>query len=74
MKTEDIKLIIDGFIRLYLSGLYSVSWTLQQIDSTIQDKTGYTLDIDSRIKQQNELYRYGLDKLHKAIVKIDRMN
>lgn len=74
MKTEDIKMIIAGYIRLYLTGLYSVSDTLKQIDNTIQEKTVYTIDTGERIKQQTELYRYSLDKLHKAIIRFDRLN
>ena len=72
MYCDDIKPILTGYIKLYLTGLYSVSWCMKQIDDTIQSKTEHITDIDSRIKQQNALYRFILDKLHKAIVKMDK--
>ena len=72
MKTEDIKMIISGIINLYLTGLYTVSDCLKRIEKTIQEKTAYTLDINSRIEQQNQLYKYAMFHMHKAIIRLER--
>ena len=63
----DIRRILSGCIAMYTKGLISVSETMQQLDKAIEKNTWMIPNIDYRISLQNKLYRYGLNKLSKAI-------
>ena len=74
MRYIDTKRIVSCCVDTFLEGRYTVSECIRQIDKTIQCETNCIPNHDIRIRQQYKLYSYGLDKLHKAILKMDRMN
>ena len=65
--------IILHSIKKYQRGLYSISECFAAIDHDIQSLTSDIQDINTRISEQNRLYKYTFNKLLNVIKHNERI-
>lgn len=65
--------MIDNIIGLYENGLLSVQETTEKAFQAIHDSTWFiTYDINVKIKAENILYKRFFDRMHKAVIRMER--
>ena len=72
MNNNDSFAMIDNVISLYANGLLTVQETTEKALQAINNATDFIWDPGIKQKAKNVLYKRFFDKMHKAIVRMNR--